>query len=55
MDENTSGTAVMVGIKRLIALERAWQQWMNAQRKGAPRLELIAAEQALRDIVDVVD
>jgi len=55
MDENTSGTAVMEGMKRLIALECAWRQWMNAQRKGAPRSELLAAEQALREVANGTD
>ena len=54
MDENTSGTVVM-GTETLLALVNAWQAWLNAQRKGAPRLELIAAEQALRDIANATD
>jgi hypothetical protein len=54
MDENTSGTAAW-GPNRIERLIWAWQEWMNAQRKGAPRLELIAAEQALRDIANATD
>jgi hypothetical protein len=37
---------------RLALLERLLRQWMIAQRKGAPRSELLEAEAALREAAD---
>lgn len=54
MDVNSIGTVVW-GPKATSELIWAWRQWMLAQRKGAPRSELLAAEQALRDIANASD
>jgi hypothetical protein len=47
MDENNTGTA---DLERLKILEAALRLWMLAQRKGAPRSELLAAEARLREV-----
>ncbi len=47
MDANTTGTA---DLERLRTLEQALQLWMRAQRRGAPRSELIEAEDRLREV-----
>ncbi len=54
MDENTFGIVEMDD-RRVQMLINAWWRWMQSQRKGAPRSEQLAAEQALREVASVAD
>lgn len=54
MDENSFGIVVMDD-QRVQKLVAAWWQWMQSHRKGAPRSEQLAAEQALREVADGSD
>lgn len=52
MDGTLTGTA---DLARLKLLEQALRQWVQAQRKGAPRSELLEAEALLREVASGAD